>query len=255
MACGADAAQLRAVVDQATATAHDDRARFRLTLVYPALVAALAIVGMLWTIQTNDRLILEVEDSFLEPPIPPEHMVWSSITPADVGLAALGLLAAGGLAAWTIRLGRRDDRQAAAAARCDLLAELAGCDCPPATRGRIADEIVAGLDAAAHPTPPLVSLAESQADLDQRAALLRTTASFYRSLAERRRRRMQRLAPIVGSLFAGIAVLGYGLALFRPMVCLFNTLAVAHHPIGVPASIGVPATIGVPAPIVPEGRP
>ena len=54
---------------------------------------------------------------------------------------------------------------------------------------------------------------------------------------------MQRLVPIVGSLFAGIAVLGYGLALFRPMARLFDTLAVAHHP------------IVEPAPIVPEGQP
>ena len=243
VACGADAAQLRAVVDQATATAHDDRSRFRLAIVYPALVAGLAIVGMLWTIPTNHRLIMGLEDSFLEPPIPPEHVAWSSITSADLGLAALGLLAGGGLAAWTLRRGCRDDRHAATAARCDLLAELAGCDCPPAARGRIADEILAGLDDAAPSTPPLVFLAESQADIDQRAALLRTTASFYRSLAERRRRRMQRLVPIVGSLFAGIAVLGYGLALFRPMARLLDTLAVAHH------------QIGEPAPIVPEGQP
>jgi len=38
--------------------------------------------------------------------------------------------------------------------------------------------------------------------------------------------------PIVGSLIAGIAVLCYGLALFRPLASLFESLALAHTPIG-----------------------
>ncbi|MEI7862712.1 MAG: hypothetical protein WCJ21_08775 [Planctomycetota bacterium] len=43
---------------------------------------------------------------------------------------------------------------------------------------------------------------------------------------------MRRLVPIVGSLIAGIAVLCYGLALFRPLTSLFESLAFAHTPIG-----------------------
>ena len=239
VACGADAAGLQAVVEEATATARDDRARFRLALVYQALVAGLAIVGMLWTIQTNDRLIWGIEDSFLEPPIPPEHTIWSRITPTDLALAALGLLDAGGLSAWIVRLGHHDNGYATAGARCDLLAELAGCDCPPPNRDRIVHQIVAGFDpTAADAPPPLVAFAESRPDMDQLASLLRTTGAFYHSLADHRRRRMRRLVPIVGSLIAGIAVLGYGLALFHPLARLFDSLAVAHDPIGYHAPIG-----------------
>jgi len=232
-ACGADGAAIEGLIEEARAASRDDRAHFRLSLLYPAFVCGLALLGILWTTLVNDRLMQGVDDSFLEPPIPVPHFLPFGLSLLDVALAAAALLAAAGLALWMSRLGRQSGRNAAAAAQCDVLAELTSCACPPATSDRLSREIVADLDPTlAAATPALVSFAQAPADIDERAALLRATAGFYRSLDTRHRRSVRRLVPIVGSLIAGIAVLCYGLALFRPLTSLFESLAFAHAPIG-----------------------
>ena len=232
-ACGADGEVLQGVIEEARAASRDDRAHFRLALLYPASVCGLALLGILWTTLVNDRLMQGVEDSFLAPPIPAPHLLPFGLGPLDVAFAVAALLAAAALTLWILRLGRQSGRNAAAAAQCDVLAELTSCACPLATSDRLSRGIVADLDPTlASATPPLVSFAQSPADIDERAALLRATAGFYRSLDDRHRRSVRRLVPIVGSLIAGIAVLCYGLALFRPLTSLFESLAFAHTPIG-----------------------
>ena len=232
-ACGADGEVLQGVIAEARATARDDRAHFRMALLYPAFVCGLALLGILWTTLTNDRLMQGVEDSFLEPPIPTSQTLPFGLGPLDVALATAALLAAGGLALWIVRLGRQSGRNAAAAAQCDVAAELTTCDCTPAASDRLSRGIVADINPTlASSTPALVSVAQSPGDIDERAALLRATAGFYRSLDDRHRRSVRRLVPVVGSLIAGIAVLCYGLALFRPLTSLFESLAAAHTPIG-----------------------
>lgn len=230
---GGDEALLRAVVDEAAATVREDQVRFRLTLVYPVVIVLLAILGTLWTTTTNDWLIRNLAGSFHEPPITAAAGEWPRITPGQGMLMAGGIAVAVALAAWIARLGRLVGCHAGQAARCDLLAELAGSDLVPADRDRLASELMQGIEPPLHPAGgPLIALVESEPDIDRRAATLRATAAFYRGLDDRRRRRARRLVPIVGCLIAGLAVLLYGVALFRPMTRLFESLAEVHEPIG-----------------------
>ena len=232
---GADAGQLREIVAEAEARTRADRAGFRLALVYPAAISGLAILGMVWTTATHDRLFRDLADSFREPPIPADSSGWSAMLPTAAVLIGLSLLAAAGLAAWIGRLGRAVGRHAGRAVRCEVLAELVATDVAGADRERLAGEIIRGMEPPlplAESASPLIEAAEHAIDIDQRAANLRATAGFYRSLDARSRRTAGRLVPIVGSLIAGLAVLLYGLALFGPMAGLFASLAQAPDPIG-----------------------
>lgn len=230
---GSDEALLRAVVDEAAATVRDDRVRFRLALVYPIVIVLLAILGTLWTTTTNDWLIRNLAGSFQEPPITAAAGEWPRITPDQGMLMAGGIGVAVALAAWIVGLGRSVGSHAGQAARCDVLAELAGKNVVPADRDRLASELMQGIDPPLHTAGgPLVALVESEPDIDRRTATLRATAAFYRGLDDRQRRRARRLVPIVGCLIAGLAVLLYGVALFRPMTRLFESLAEVHEPIG-----------------------
>jgi hypothetical protein len=232
---GADAGLIHGVLDQAAATARDDRLRLRLALVYPVVIAALAILGTLWTTATNDRLIRDLEESFREPPISAASTWWPIVSPTVSVLGGVGIVAAGLITAWIVRLGRSVGCHAGQAVQCEVLAELAPTDVAAEDRKRLATEIVGSLlplDAVADSWSPLVVVAEQEVDIDRRAANLRATASFYRALDARERRKASRLVPIAGSLIAGIAVLSYGVALFHPLAGLFDSLAAAHEPIG-----------------------
>ena len=230
---GGDEALLRVVVDEAVATVRDDRSRFRLMLVYPVVIGMLASGGTLWTTATNDWLIRNLEGSFHEPPITAAAGEWPRITLGQGMLIAGGIAVAAALAAWIVGLGRSVGCHAGQAARCDVLAELAGSDVVQADRDRLASELMQGIDPPRHTAGgPLIALVESEPDIDRRAATLRATAAFYRGLDDRQRRRARRLVPIIGCLIAGLAVLLYGVALFRPMTRLFESLAEVHEPIG-----------------------
>lgn len=214
-----------AVSSRAIAAARDDKLRLRFALGYPLLVCGLAVAGTLWVSLDTDPLIRDVEDSFREPPAPAFRPAWSGLGPLEATVLAGGALAAIGLTAWILRLRRGSAGLLTSAARCDVLADLVGSACPADERGRLAGEIVAAVAPTTAATPPLVAFAESQPDVDARAELLRATAAFYRGLDVRRRRRLGRIVPVVGSLVAGIAVLAYGLALFRPLAGLLESLA------------------------------
>jgi hypothetical protein len=232
---GADAGFLREVVEQALTTAQADRARFWLAIVYPAAVSCLAILGMVWTTATNDRLIRDLDVSFREPPTPAVQTGWSPMLPAAAVLAGVGIALAGVLAAWMMRLGRSVGCHASKIVRSEVLGELEATAASPADRKRLVTEILRSIGSVVPITEsdsPLIEAAEHEADIDQRATNLRATAGFYRSLDARARRKAGRLVPIVGSLIAGLAVLFYGVALFGPMAGLFESLAVAHDPIG-----------------------
>ena len=231
---GAAAGLLRDIVAEAGARARDDRSRFRVALVYPVAISCLAILGMVWTTATNDRLFRDLEDSFREPPIPADSAAWSAMLPTAAFLICLSLSAAAVLAAWIGRLGRAVGRHAGRAVRCEVLAELVATDIARDDRERLAGRIIRGIEPPlplAESDSPLIETAVQTPDIDQRAANLRATAGFYRALDARGRRKARRLVPIVGSLIAGLAVLLYGLALFGPLAGLFASLAEAHGPI------------------------
>lgn len=223
---GADGHALAAVLDDAAATLADDRWWLRLAITYPAIVAALALFGLAWITRTDGRLIRTIEATFHDPPSAAPVSPWPTFGPVDMAIAVAGMLAITALVAWLARLCRRDPDHAAAAVRCDLLAELTSCDCPGAERHRLADELLAGVGLTGPSAArPLAALAEGEADVDARASHLRAVAMFERGLDHRRRRRVRRLVPVIGCLVAGVAVLLYGVALFRPMARLFDTIA------------------------------
>ena len=226
--------RLKAIVETASATVRDDQVRFRLALLYPAVVIGLALVGMAWTLVVQQQLIAGLEAAFESPPIPAE----ASWPPVDLTAALLGLLGvviAVALAAWTVRVSGTVGRHAGRAARCDVMAEIGSAtnETPPGQREQLATAVVQTINLpTADTTSPLVRFAEAQGDIDSRAAPLRAVAAFYRSLDERQRQKARRLLPLAGSLIAGLAVLCYGVALFRPMTGLLVSLAAPQDPIG-----------------------
>jgi hypothetical protein len=224
VACGGDATRLESLVAEAAAVRRDDRLWLRQTLVYPAAVGVLAILGAAWITTRDGVLIHDVQDAFRDPPIPTPRAAWEAFDGVAVSVAVGGLLAAIGLTAWILRLGRRDARSGALAVRCDVLADLAAGDCPVAVGDRLACAIAAEADAAA-PPPALVAHAVARDDVDARASLLRSTAAFYRGLDARRRRALRRAVPTVATCVVGCVVLIYGIALFRPLVGLVDALA------------------------------
>jgi len=230
---GADGPTLLGVLDEAAATLRDDRLRLRVAVVYPAAVFVLALAGLVWSTLANGPLIHRVENSFLEPPPAAPPSPWPTIGPVEVAIAGAGGLAVIALVAWLVRESRRDTSHLATAVRCDVLAELAACDESTTTKHRLAADLLAALGLAERPAAAaLVASAESQADGDARASQLWAVAMFERSLDERRRRRTRGLVPVVGCLIAGVAVLLYSLAVFRPLAGFVDVIATPRGMIG-----------------------
>lgn len=236
-AFGADVTRLRAALDESAAGSRDDRTWLRRSLVYPAAVALLALVGTAWMAARVAPRMHEVEDAFRDPPGASPQSARPRLDGVDAGGAAAGVMLGIGMAAWIVRIGRCRAGERAVAARCDLLAELAAGDCPADVGDRLAREIMSGIDPGAPALPPLAAHALARVDSDGRASLLRSTAAFYRALVERRRRTLRRVVPTTACCVAGIAVMLYGLALFRPLVGLAEVLAV---PLDADASEGAP---------------
>lgn len=230
---GADGPALLGVLDEVAATLRDDRLRLRLAVVYPAAVFVLALVGLVWSSLTNGPLIRGIEDSFLEPPPAAPPLPWPSLEPVELAIAGVGGLAVVALVAWLVRESRRDPSHLATAVQSDVLAELAACKVSTATKHRLAADLLKAIGLAERPAAAaLVAAAESPADDDARAAQLWAVAMFERSLDQRRRRRTRGLVPVVGCLIAGVAVLLYGVSLFRPMAGFIDFLAAPRGMIG-----------------------
>jgi hypothetical protein len=226
---GADGQALLGVLDEAAATLRDDRGRFRIAVIYPTAVFMLALVGLVWSALANGPVIRGVEDSFLEPPPAAPPSPWPTLGPVELAIAGVGGLTVVALVAWLVRESRRDTSHLATAVQCDLLAELSACEGSTATKHRLVASLLAALGLADCPSSAgLVASAESPADIDARAGGLRAVAMFERSLDERRRRRMRGFVPIVGCLIAGVAVLLYGVSVFRPMASFLDFLAAPH---------------------------
>jgi hypothetical protein len=225
-ALGADGRALADVLDDAAATLADDRWRLWFAITYPLIVAVLALIGVIWITLTDGWLIRATEATFHDPPSAAPVSPWPTIGPAEVAIAVAGMVAIAALVAWLVRLCRRDPDHAAAAVRCDLLAELTSCDCTEAERHRLASALLAGVGLTGLSADrPLAALAECETDIDSRANHLWAVAMFERGLDDRRRRRVRAFVPVIGCLIAGVAVLLYGVALFRPMARLFDTIA------------------------------
>lgn len=223
---GADAVRLRAIVAEAAEARRADRAWLRWALAYPAVVLVLALVGTAWITVRDGALIHDVEDAFREPPIPTPQPAWPTVGSGDVAVASLAALGAAGLVAWLVRQGRRDAAAGIVAFHCDVLAELATGGCTRNTGETLARAIVADAGPVAAGCPPLVTHAIARDDSDGRVSLLRSTAAFYRGLEQRRRRTLEHVVPAAACCVAGLAVMLYGLALFRPLAGLVDTLAV-----------------------------
>lgn len=223
---GADGQALLGVLDEAAATLRDDRLRLRLAVIYPAAVFVLALVGLVWSALANGPVIRGVENSFLEPPPAALPSPWPSLGPVELAIAGAGGLAVVTLVAWLVRESRRDTGHLATAVQCDLLAELTACEGSTAVKHRLVASLLAALGLTERPAAGgLVASAESPADDDARASQLWAVAMFERSLDERRRRRTRGLVPVVGCLIAGVAVLLYGVSVFRPMAGFLDFLA------------------------------
>ncbi|MFM7185063.1 MAG: hypothetical protein ACKO4Z_09865 [Planctomycetota bacterium] len=230
---GADGPALLGVLDEAAATLRDDRLRLRVAVVYPAAVFVLALVGLVWSTLTNGPLIHGVEDSFLEPPPAAPPSPWPTLGPVELAIAGAGGLAVIALVAWLVRESRRDTSHLATAVQCDVLAELAACDGSATMKHRLAADLLTALGLAERPAAAaLVASAESPADDDARASQLWAVAMFERSLDGRRRRRTRGLVPVVGCLIAGVAVLLYSVAVFRPLAGFFDVIAAPRGMIG-----------------------
>lgn len=230
---GADGPALLGVLDEAAATLRDDRLRLRVAVVYPAAVFVLALAGLVWSTLANGPLIHDVEDSFLEPPPTTPPSPWPTIGPVELAIAGAGGLAVIALVAWLVRESRRDTGHLATAVQCDMLAELAACEGATATKHRLAADLLAALGLAERPAAAaLVASAEAPANDDARAAQLWAVAMFERSLDERRRRRARSLVPVVGCLIAGVAVLLYTVAVFRPLAGFVDVIAAPRGMIG-----------------------
>lgn len=226
---GADGHALLGVLDEAAATLRDDRLRIRVAVVYPAAVFVLALLGLVWSTLANGPLIRGVEDSFLEPPPAAPPSPWPSFGPVELAIAGAGSLAVVALLAWLVRESRLGTGHLATAVQCDVLAELAAGKGGADEKHRLVADLLAALGLAERPeAAALVASAESPADDDARASQLSAVAMFERSLDERRRRRMRGLVPIVGCLIAGVAVLIYGVTVFRPMASFLDFLAAPH---------------------------
>lgn len=236
-ALGADVTRLRAAVAEATDVMRDDRLWLRQALVYPAFVAMLAVLGTAWIAASAAPRMYDVEDAFRDPPVATPESTWPRLDGSGATVAAAGVMLGIGLAVWIVRLVRHDAGSRAIAARCDVLAELVAGDCPADTGDRLTGEIMSDIVPAAPALPPLAAHALARVDSAGRAGLLRSTAAFYRGLDERRRRTLRLMVPTTACCVAGIAVMLYGLALFRPLVGLVDTLSVpfdAGTPEGVP---------------------
>lgn len=223
---GADAMRLRAIVTEAAEARRGDRAWLRRALVYPAIVLVLALVGTVWITVRDGALIHDVEDAFREPPIPTPQPAWPRFGSGDVAVASLAALGAAGLLAWLVWQGRRDAAAGVVASRCDVLAELAAGGCTRDTGATLARAIVTDAAPVSAGWPPLVMHAIAHDDSDRRVSLLRSTAAFYRGLEQRRRHTLERVVPAAACCVAGLVVMLYGLALFRPLAGLVDTLAV-----------------------------
>ncbi len=218
------------VLDDTLAIIRDERARRRLALVYPAAVLLLALLGTAWSTLSNGPLMRGVEGSFHEPPPSVAPSPWPRLDPADWSLMSMAFGAVVFLIVWGVRATRDGHGHLASAARCDLLAELASIDGLKQGHNRLADDLLAAIGLTDRPSARrLANVTMASDDIDDRAQGLRALGLFERSLDERRRRRAHRLVPIIGSLVAGIAVLFYGVAIFRPMTRLFESISVPQH--------------------------
>ena len=205
-----------------------DRWQTRAALAYPALVCALAALGIWWLGSSgfpHEGLIVSpAGPAAVDRTIPTGRFLRSVRWPAAGGCLAIAAAAAWWWAARSRP--RRSGRHEALV--CDVRAAATAAGMPAADEERVVGEVCAAATRGRAPggeAPPLAMLAASLTDPLERAEALRATADFYWLLDERRRRRRRWLLPICGILAAGFLVLLYGVAMFGPLAEFMNTIA------------------------------
>ncbi len=217
------AAAIRRVLE----TDRQDRWRIRAALAYPAVVCALAALGIWWLGSSgfpHEGLIVSPHGpAAADQAIPTGRFLRSLRWPAAAGGVALAAVAAGG---WAARSRPRGSGRHEALV-CEVRAAATTAGLPAAEEERLVGEASGAATRSRAPggdPPPLAALAASFPDSLERAEALRATADFYWLLDERRRRR-QWVVPICGILAAGFLVLLYGVAMFGPLADFMNAIA------------------------------
>ena len=218
-----------------------ERRQTRTALAYPALVCALAALGIWWLGSSgfpHEGLIVS----------PAGPAVADRTIPSGRFLRSIGWPAAGGCAAVVVTIAawwwaaRKRPRQSGRheALACEVRAAATAAGLPADEEERLVGEVCGGMSHGRRQygdAPPLAALARSLADPVERAEALHATADFYWLLDERRRRRREWLLPICGILAAGFIVLLYGVAMVGPLADFMT--AIATQPPGGPGS-GMP---------------
>lgn len=203
--------------------------RWWLDVAYPLVVCALAMAGLVSLTRWYGPLIASVDDTMSGPRA---GAIFDS-RPVVEAVRLPALAVAAGIAAltlgWMLVRGRRAVVDPAPRARFGraaaavLAAEDAG-----AGQG-LGDAIVTAISG--QPLPAgvaagaLVAHAAAIGDPALRRAALATVARHERMVAVARGQTQGRLPAVIGSVVAGLAVLLYGVALFKPLVTLMQRVA------------------------------
>ncbi len=215
-----------------------ERLQTRTALAYPALVCALAALGIWWLgsfgFPHEGLIVSPAGPAAADRTIPTGRFLRSIGWPAAGGCAAVVVATA----AWwwaAHKRPRQSGRHEALA--CEVRAAATAAGLPADEEERLVGEACGGMTHGRRQqgdAPPLAALARSLADPLERGEALRATADFYWLLDERRRRRREWLLPICGILAAGFVVLLYGVAMVGPLADFMT--AIATQPPGGPGS-------------------
>lgn len=196
-----------------------DRDWGRLDLVYPAVVACLAAAGTVLIALLLGPVFMATEEAIVGPTgrirfdsrVVREAIGW----PILIGLTVVAIVG-------TLVLADRDRRwsrrRRSAALACGTREALASAGCDRASEEPIVADAIADVGESGGPVaPPLAAWAAGVPAADERIAALRVAARYYRSVERRASHRARHWPALVGSLVAGLFVLVYGIAFFKPL--------------------------------------
>jgi hypothetical protein len=211
--------------------------RWWLDVAYPLLVCALAAAGLVVLAGWYGPLIAAVDDTLSSPRAGAIFDARPVVEAVRIPVIATLVGLAGAAIAWL----RLTDRRRAAegdpqsrlgeAVRAMLAANGVSQAADGVSRGAeeaangIVEPIVAAISGGSLPAGALVTHAAAIAEPMARQAALATVADHERMVAAARCRSQGRVPAMIGSIVAGLAVLLYGVALFKPLVTVMQRVA------------------------------
>jgi hypothetical protein len=211
--------------------------RWWLDVAYPLLVCALAAAGLVVLAGWYGPLIAAVDDTLSSPRAGAIFDARPVVEAVRIPVIATLVGLAGAAIAWL----RLTDRRRAAegspqsrlgeAVRAMLAANGVSQGADGVSRGAeeaangIVEPIVAAISGGSLPAGALVTHAAAIAEPMARQAALATVADHERMVAAARCRSQGRVPAMIGSIVAGLAVLLYGVALFKPLVTVMQRVA------------------------------